>query len=295
MAKNVQLKLDDALAEEFQALQQELGTAQEFATALMEAYRATREDASDVSPVTREGRRLDTYLAKVKEIAMAYMTIAEVEKEAALASLEEKLAKAEDNVAVLADNLKASLENYNRVAKDYTKQTETINTLKAQAESTQALKEAWHSERQGFLERIAALDAEAQGARAAERERTTLAGYVQEREKTIADLQGKMAVLTLQETHATAALENTERALAELKAENKELRSQTATALADTRKAHGDYVFVSRELNDANQTLGKARAAFQEKEATLAKRIIALEGQLKAYAGEEGQAENQED
>jgi hypothetical protein len=254
--ETVGLKVDSELAEKFREIQKTYSSGQDFAVALLDSLVSAQTETDQASPVFQEKNRVKKALGDIDRIMGSFLELAANDKLKAQEDAQIKVTNAQGQVAGLKERVTGQAEALRTLEKEKADFLKQIEALQGQAESIQALKDAWEVERGNLTSRVAELDAEAKEVR-------TLKSQMADQEKIHADLQGKKLLTDQQLATAQSRIEDFKGQLADQK--NLVAQAQTdCQTRVDALKA--DH---SRAMEKADADLARTQADCQARVDTL--------------------------
>ncbi len=276
MAKEtVGLKLDSELAKKFKELQGVAGgTAQDFIEILLSAHAERQVDTDTASPIYKELVKVKQIFAQGERVVSSFLELAAHDKIEAEAKAQELVKDAQGKIVTL-DETVILLENENKeYAAKLDEQSKSIVVLEDQAESVQALREAWAEKENTLNTRIAELDAEAKESRDLKIKILDLENLVLERNGDITHFEQQIALATqkaesdqaiiadLKKSHGFAVADLKEQVIAESRRMDEakqdykdaleDLKGQQKIALEKLEKDHFNFV-EAKHLSDSER------------------------------------------
>lgn len=284
MAKEtVGLKVDPELAERFREIQKTYNSGQEFAVALLESLVSAQAETDQSSPVFQEKNRVKKALVDIERVMNSFLELAANDKLKAEDDAQIQVTEAREQVTGLKESVAVQAETIRTLEKDRADFLKQIDGLQGQAESIQALKDAWEVERGNLTARVAELDAEAKEAR-------KLKSQLAEQEKALADLKGKKRLTDQELATAQARIEDLQGQLAEQKtlvgqaqtdcqARVDALKADHSTAM---EKADVGFAQLRTDLEACRDALGAEKLQSKEKELEIQGKFATENGRLTA-------------
>ncbi len=203
--------------------------AVEFWEKILSALSASAEQAE--KPATKEAETVRRALAQVEQVVLAALRLADETGSQALTEVE-KVKTAARRLDQEAQEQKKALEAELAAARDgYRKSAEEITRLQTQIESVADLKALWQEKETGHLERIAALDAEANEARQLKELLAKARAELAERDAKAKDLEHALELQARDLSAARTEAQSAQEVITEMKADLKSEREAARNAL----------------------------------------------------------------
>ena len=272
-SKTISLKISEELATEWETHKQEHGgTSQESFVALLKAYQGQEREPTDDSPFGTEERRLSQLLNEAKGVAMAYMTLAENDKQVKLKEMSDAVVSAQATISTL----EAGLTEANMRAEALTEKNrelgEVVENLKGSAENIKELKTAWDGQEKALRDQIISLNGEAQESRDLKNQLAGAREEVTKKADTVKTLESKLAL-------ADQASKNNLDTILDLKARIEEAKNNLTAASDDVRRTNADYKEAAQKINVITSEASEAASLAMVKN-------FELSGQIKEKAAQ---------